>query len=65
MTQQMITVPLSQWIELNEENITALGTIVELQLMLLESLDTNLMLSEKLTNAQARWLGRGNTQKTN
>lgn len=26
--------------------------------LLAESLDTNLMLSEKLTNAQARWLGR-------
>lgn len=26
--------------------------------MLAKSLDTNLMLSEKLTNAQARWLGR-------
>ena len=26
--------------------------------MLRDSLDTNLMLSEKLTNAQARWLGR-------
>lgn len=28
--------------------------------MLAESLDTSLMLSEKLTNAQARWLGREN-----
>lgn len=61
----MITIPLAQWIELNEETIAATSAVIVLQKLLLDSLDTNLMLSEKLTNAQARWLGRGNAQKTN
>ena len=39
-------------------------SLVESYRMLAESLDTNLMLSEKLTNAQARWLGR-DAQTTN
>lgn len=33
-------------------------TLLDTYRMLAKSLDTNLMLSEKLTNAQARWLGR-------
>lgn len=61
----MITIPLAQWIELNEETIAATSAAIVLQKLLLDSLDTNLMLSEKLTNAQSRWLGRKNAQKTN
>lgn len=34
------------------------GEIIHVFAMLAKSLDTNLMLSEKLTNAQSRWLGR-------
>lgn len=46
------------------EGESMVDSIKTLSKLLARSLDTNLMLSEKLTNAQARWLGR-DAQTTN
>lgn len=53
MTQQMTQVS-----ELEQELKETRQALYDAYKMLAISLDTSLMLSEKLTNAQARWLGK-------
>jgi len=59
-----ILINLNELRELEDADVYSYATMQSLCKMLIESLDTNLMLSEKLTNAQARWLGR-DAQTTN
>lgn len=53
-----VLINLNELRVLEGDSTEAYKSVQVLCKMLAESLDTNLMLSEKLTNAQARWLGR-------